>query len=75
MFGMGYHMFGWCSYFPILLFGILIVGLIVIIGFIRTQQSYEKPLSQDRQQEILDFRYAKGEISKEQYLQISEDIQ
>lgn len=57
---------------PILFFGLLIVGAIVLIRKLWPDE--ERRASSGRALQLLDERYAKGEIEREEYLRRRQDI-
>ncbi|MBN2046406.1 MAG: SHOCT domain-containing protein [Anaerolineaceae bacterium] len=71
MFGGGYGWGGW------LLTIALVVGIALLIGaLVRTVSNREKPAARVAQAglELLNERYVKGEITREEYLQIRDDL-
>ena len=66
----GYHV----GTFPMMGFG-MIIGVVIIVGiFIFLFQTSKKEKGTKSPQDILDERYAKGEIEIEEYNQKSENI-
>ena len=55
----------------------IIIGIILFIVWIvkRTTHSYVEPKTESKALESLKERYAKGEITKEQYEEIKKDLQ
>jgi putative membrane protein len=77
MFGMGMGMmgFGWGSMFLIPLGFLVLIGLGVycfVTEFARTNRSASS--QNQRPLEILRERYAKGDITREQYLEMKEEL-
>ena len=78
----GWNGWGWGGMLLMMLFWVLVLGgLIALIllavsawGRSRTSQSGETRASSDRAIEILKERYARGEITKEQYEQMRRDL-
>lgn len=69
----GMHAFGFMWIFPLLFFAVFILLLMRIPAwFSRYNQRGE---SRETAREILDRRYAMGEIAKEQYEQMKRDIE
>ena len=79
----GWNGWGWGGMLLMELFWVLVLGgLIALIllavfawGRSRTGQSGETRASSDRAIEILKERYARGEITKEQYEQMRRDLE
>ncbi|MFC1974791.1 SHOCT domain-containing protein [Chloroflexota bacterium] len=74
-FGLSMGLWGWIS--MLLFWGGLIVLAIWVIGLLfpsvkKQGNQQNDPLSA---QEILDIRYARGELTTEQYQQVSQNIQ
>jgi uncharacterized membrane protein len=70
-YGMGW--FGWI--FMIVFWIAVIAGVAILVRWITSQGERSRgPGSQDTAIDILKKRYAKGEITKEEYEQIKKDI-
>ena len=78
----GWNGWGWGGMLLMMLFWVLVLGgltaliLLAVSGWgrSRTGQSGETRASSDRAIEILKERYARGEITKEQYEQMRRDL-
>lgn len=57
---------------PLLFFGLLITGVIVLVRKLWPDEQRHAPSSRAR--DLLDERYAKGEIEREEYLRRRQDI-
>jgi putative membrane protein len=57
---------------PLLFFGLMLAGVVVLIR--RLWPEEERRRSSSRALEVLDERYAKGEIEREEYLRRRRDI-
>ena len=68
--GMGWG-FGGVFFAIILLIGV-IVGIIFLVRWLINKNGSEMP---QNSQEILKNRYARGEISREEYLQLKSDLE
>ena len=69
--GMGYYSYHWFGLILWFVFLILIIaGIILIIRYF----TGDKNRDQKTAMEILNERYAKGELSKEEYLEKKKDI-
>ena len=66
-----FHMFGFGFIFMVLFWGLIIYGAVVLLRNNNTNKSTE----QNRALDTLKERYAKGEITKEQFDTIKKDIQ
>ena len=66
-----FHMFGFGSIFMVLFWGLIVYGVVVLLRNNNTRSSSE----QNRALDTLKERYAKGEITKEQFDTIKKDIQ
>ena len=70
---------GYMSWWGFPFFGLWFIGIIIAIIFIfvyliiQSGKTEEKEIMIDSQK-IIDERYAKGEITRKEYLQIKEDI-
>ncbi|MBO8126604.1 MAG: SHOCT domain-containing protein [Firmicutes bacterium] len=68
-----YGGFGWYSFLPLLFLGLILVGGYFLL------RSYlagtQKALLGEDPREILRKRYARGEISKEEYLAMKKDLE
>jgi len=83
---MGYGLMGWGNYGWIGMILSLVITVAVIFGIVwliiwlvrRTGMNGQTYFNQESDaqspREILQFRYARGEITREQYLQILEDL-
>jgi putative membrane protein len=69
------HMNWWGFPFPSLLFFVIfiVIVLAVIYLIIQSEKTEEKEIMNDAQK-ILDERYAKGEITRMEYIQAKEDL-
>ena len=69
------HMSWWgFPFFGFLFIGILIAIIIIVYVIIHSEKSEEKEIISDAQR-FLDERYAKGEMTRKEYLQAKEDIE
>lgn len=66
-----FHMFGFGFIFMVLFWGLVIYGAVVLLRSNTIRSSSE----QNRALDTLKERYAKGEITKEQFDTIKKDIQ
>lgn len=77
MWYMGSHMGNWWLGF--LFYFIFFIGIIILIIFLvrglSSSKSQGPPPSKEEPLEILKKRYAKGEITKEQFHQMKKDIE
>ncbi|HOM70956.1 MAG TPA: SHOCT domain-containing protein [Armatimonadota bacterium] len=72
----GWWLGGWFMYIFMMLFWILIiVGFILLIRWIAARPAEAGPTMQGSALEILNARYARGEITREQYLDMRKDIE
>ena len=67
--GMG---LGWI--FMILVWGLIILGIVALIKWLMTQTSREQGTRNKTAMEILQERYARGEIDREEYEQKRRDL-
>ena len=67
--GMG---LGWI--FMILVWGLIILGIVALIKWLMTQTSREQGTRNKTAMEILQERYARGEIGREEYEQKRRDL-
>lgn len=78
MWYMGTHMGNWW-WLGFLFYFIVFVGIIILIVFLvrglSSSKSQGLPPPKEEPLEILKKRYAKGEITKEQYQQMKKDIE
>lgn len=65
--GWGMALFGW-------LFMTAVVILVVWLVWSTTRSSQPAPLSESRAHDLLDERYARGEIDRDEYLERSADL-
>jgi putative membrane protein len=75
--GPGYRMMGWGHHGPfglvlMVLFWILVA--LCIIWFVRSRAHSRKDRSEDSAIDIIKKRYAKGEITKEEFEKIKDDL-
>lgn len=68
--GMG---LGWV--FMVLVWGLIILGIVALAKWLMTQSSGEKSLRGKTALEILQERYARGEIGGEEYEQKKRDLE
>ena len=68
--GMG---FGWI--FMALVWGLIIVGIVVLVKWLMSQSAGEKNRRDKTALEILQERYARGEIEREEYEQKKRDLE
>lgn len=73
MMGWG-HMGGWSLLLMTLIWIIIIVGIALLIYFLVVKNIHTKSLSHDSALDILRRRYAKGEISKDEYERMKADL-
>ncbi|OGF31932.1 hypothetical protein A2533_00650 [Candidatus Falkowbacteria bacterium RIFOXYD2_FULL_35_9] len=71
MMGFGYYPFGWLSMGIFWL--VLIIGVVFLIKWLMEQGKNGKTTSNSAR-EILDERYAKGEINKHEYEEKKQDL-
>lgn len=70
--GMGWG--GGMLFGPVLTIGLIILLVVLIVPFVRTFAGSGSGPKQSSARTILDERYAKGEIDREEYLRRREDI-
>ncbi len=72
MMGWGYGAFGFFH----MIFWIVILGAVIaaVIWFVRTPGTYRSFLRRSSGLDVLEERYARGEINREEYLQKKQDI-
>jgi putative membrane protein len=77
----GFHMFGW--FIGLLIAIALVVALVLLLvwlwrraagGRVQRSGALQPPSSVMSAKEILQARYARGEITREQYLQMRDDL-
>jgi uncharacterized membrane protein len=77
----GWHMMDWghmnwgsYPFFGLLFIGIIVgIGLILVYIIINSEKKEDVEVMSDAQK-VLDERYAKGEISRSEYLQAKDDL-
>jgi putative membrane protein len=75
-FGYGYNPFGYMGFgfiFMIIFWGLIIFGIVYLIKWISAGQ-HNNYSSGNKSLDILKERYAKGEISKDQFEQMKKDL-
>ena len=76
MMGEWSHMMDWWGvpFMGFWIIGIIIgIGLLIVYLIIKSEETEEKEIMTDAQK-ILDERYAKGEMTRREYIQAKEDI-
>jgi putative membrane protein len=75
-----YHMMDWghmnwwgVPFFGLWIIGILIAIIVIVYIIIHNEKTDEVEIMSDAQK-ILDDRYAKGEITRKEYIQAKEDL-
>jgi len=71
-----WHMMDWWGvpFMGFWIIGIIIgIGLLIVYLIIKSEETEEKEIMTDAQK-ILDERYAKGEMTRKEYIQAKEDI-
>ncbi|WP_298827166.1 SHOCT domain-containing protein [uncultured Piscinibacter sp.] len=70
--GYGWMGFGWI--FMLLFWGAIIVGVVALIRWSATRSSGEQDAPRRTPLDILQERYVRGEITREEYEQMRKDI-
>ena len=69
----GYGLFG--GFFMIIFWVLVIVGVVLLIKWMVDQSAHgHRPPAQDRSMEILKERYAKGEVTKDEFDKMKNDL-
>ena len=68
------HMGGWGMFGMFLFWTLLIVGIVFLVRFLVQQQGTGSRSSEESPLDVLKKRYARGEISKDEYERIRKDI-
>ena len=71
--GYGWMGFGWV--FMLLFWGLIIVGAIAVVRWLLVQGTGSRDAPDKKPLEILQERYARGEIEREEYEQKRRDLQ
>ena len=75
---MAYHGWGWMPFGGIFFWVLLIVVIVAIASLFRRPSAMNRPYARDlarpRALDLLEERYAKGEIQRDEYLQKKHDL-
>jgi putative membrane protein len=70
--GLGYGLFGWLV---MLLFWVLIIaGVVILVRWFMDQGKLKRPTTEETPLDILKKRYARGEIDKEQFETMKQEL-
>ena len=74
--GYGYGMmgYGWGWLMMIGIFVLVVLGIIALIRYLQQSARPDRPVTSKTALDILNERYAKGEIADEEYLKMKADV-